>query len=95
MPKFESDYILSNSVFAVLDTAEDDEYDTKKSNKLWPQDSQQLANRTREVSIIISKNDGFAIEVRKGKHNSNEYVLGTKEAVEKYVESQEEDYKTT
>ena len=73
--------------------AEDDEYDTKKSNKLWPQDSQQLANRTREVSVIISKNDGFAIEVRKSKHNSNEYILGTKEAVEKYVESQEEDYK--
>jgi hypothetical protein len=73
--------------------AEEDEYDTKKSNKLWPQDSQQLANRTREVSIIISKNDGFAVEVRKSIHNSNEYVLGSKEAVEKYIESQEEDRK--
>jgi DNA polymerase elongation subunit (family B) len=73
--------------------AEEDEYDTKKSNKLWPQDSQQLADRTREVSITISKNDSFAVEVRKGKHNSNEYVLGVKEAVEKYIESQEADYK--
>ena len=73
--------------------AEEDEYDTKKSNKLWPQDSQQLANRTREVSITISKNDGFVVEVRKGKHNSNEYFLGTKEAVEKYIESQEDDHK--
>jgi hypothetical protein len=72
--------------------AEEDEYDTKKSNKLWPQDSQQLANRTREVSIVISKGDGFAVEVRKGKHNSNEYVLGTKDAVEKYIESQEVDH---
>ena len=73
--------------------AEEDEYDTRKSNKVWPQDSQQLANRTREVSITISKNDGFVVEVRKGKHNSNEYVLGTKEAVEKYIESQEENQK--
>jgi hypothetical protein len=72
--------------------AEEDEYNTKKSNKHWPQDSQQLANRTREVSITISKNDGFAVEVRKGKHNSNEYILGTEEAVEKYIEFQEEDH---
>ncbi len=73
--------------------AEEDEYDTKKSNKLWPQDSQQLANRTREVSIIISKNDGFAVEVRRSKDNSNEYVLGNKEDVEKYIESRQEDHR--
>jgi hypothetical protein len=75
--------------------AKEDEYDIKKSNKLWPQDSQQLASRTREVSIIISKNDGFAVEVRRGKDNSNEYVLGSKEDVERYIESQENDQRNS
>lgn len=71
--------------------AEEEEYDTRKSNKLWPHDSQQLANRIREVSVVISRNDNFAIEVRRGKNNSNEYIIGTKDAVEKCIESQEND----
>ncbi|MFL6495386.1 MAG: hypothetical protein ACJ703_03055 [Nitrososphaera sp.] len=34
------------------------------------------------------------LEVRKGKHNSKEYVLGTKDVGEKYIESQEEDHRS-
>ncbi len=74
----------------LLKYAEVDEYDTKKSNKLWPHDSKQLADRTREVSIIISRYD-IMVEVRRGKNYSNEYIIGTKEAVEKFIESQEND----
>lgn len=33
----------------------------------------------------------LAVEVRRGKGNSNEYVLGRKEDVKKYIESQDEE----
>jgi DNA polymerase elongation subunit (family B) len=79
-------------LYSILaDYAKEDEYDTRKSNTLWPRNSLDLANRTREISILILKTDKFAVEVRQTKSNTNEYVFGTIEGVEEYIQNQEKE----
>ena len=60
---------------------------TSKENKLWPKDSQQLAERSREVSSRLRKTSNIALEIRKGKDRSNEFILGTVEGVENYQQN--------
>ncbi|MGA9150709.1 MAG: hypothetical protein WBZ36_09030 [Candidatus Nitrosopolaris sp.] len=64
------------------DIAESEGYETGKGNKLWPKDSQQLADRSRDVSSKLRKTSSISLEIRKGKDRSNEFILGTIEGVE-------------
>src|SRR5207249_2896645 len=74
------------------DLAESEGYKTTgKENKLWPKDSQQLAERSREVSSRLRRTSNIALEIRKGRDRSNEFILGTTQGVETYLPSCEEE----
>jgi DNA polymerase elongation subunit (family B) len=64
---------------------------TGKENKLWPKDSQQLAERSREVSSRLRRTSNVALEIRKGRDRSNEFILGTTWGVENYLQNCEDD----
>ena len=64
---------------------------TSKENKLWPKDSQQLAERSREVSSRLRRTSNVSLEIRKGRDRSNEFILGTTQGVENYINTSEEE----
>lgn len=64
---------------------------TSKENKLWPRDSQQLAERSREVSSRLRRTSNILLEIRKGRDRSNAFILGTLQGVENYINTCEEE----
>ncbi|MDQ6862975.1 MAG: hypothetical protein M3044_04050 [Thermoproteota archaeon] len=64
---------------------------TSKENKLWPRDSQQLAERSREVSSRLRRTSNVSLEIRKGRDRSNAFILGTTQGVENYINTCEDE----
>ncbi len=74
------------------DLAEVEGYEpNKKGNKLWPRDSRQLAERSRDVSSRLRKTSNVSLEIRKGRDRSNQFILGTAEGVENYIKKCEDE----
>jgi len=72
--------------------AESEGYKTSgNENKLWPKDSQHLAERSREVSSRLRRTSNVSLEIRKSKDRSNEFIIGTVQGVENYINTCEEE----
>jgi hypothetical protein len=51
----------------------------KKANKVWPRDSQELAECSRHVFSRLRKTSNISLAIRKGRDRSNQFILGTAE----------------